>query len=213
MPVVLERVTQHGCVYNCFLVTCWGEQHFLSRAEVERGFLLLYLTCALESGAPRRVSSAAISQCTSRRVTLQRNQPLLHAWLQDVVCDRESNPRSLICSFVHDWHLTKWVGRERNGVITQSHVYYIFRVGQNHIYIYIRCIYGIYGRDITRFTVIYGVYMYTVLVNPTYIWRKKSQVLKHSFTAKEYMRSMRFFSRPLISSLPGNSQRTFICNM
>ena len=31
------------------------------------------------------------------------------------------------------------------------------RVGQNHIYI--RCIYGIFGREITKYTVIYGVYI------------------------------------------------------
>ena len=30
------------------------------------------------------------------------------------------------------------------------------RVGQNHIYT--RCIYGIFGRAITRYTVMYGVY-------------------------------------------------------
>ena len=33
----------------------------------------------------------------------------------------------------------------------------IARVGQNHIYI--RCIHGIFGREITEFTVIYGVYI------------------------------------------------------
>jgi len=32
------------------------------------------------------------------------------------------------------------------------------RVGQNHIYIYIRCIYGVFGRKITKCTVMYGVY-------------------------------------------------------
>ena len=31
------------------------------------------------------------------------------------------------------------------------------RVGQNHIYI--RCIYGIFGREITKYTVIYGVHV------------------------------------------------------
>jgi len=31
------------------------------------------------------------------------------------------------------------------------------RVGQSHIYI--RCIYGIFGREITKYTVIYGVYI------------------------------------------------------
>ena len=35
--------------------------------------------------------------------------------------------------------------------------YLIYRVGQDHIYI--RCIYGIFGRDVTKYTVIYGVYI------------------------------------------------------
>ena len=36
----------------------------------------------------------------------------------------------------------------------------MYRVGQNHIYIYIyiRYIYGILGREIIKYTVIYGVY-------------------------------------------------------
>ena len=35
------------------------------------------------------------------------------------------------------------------------------------ITIYIRCIYGIFGREIIEYTVIYGVYIiYTVLANP-----------------------------------------------
>jgi hypothetical protein len=33
----------------------------------------------------------------------------------------------------------------------------VCRVGQNHIYI--RCIYGILGREIKKYTVIYGVYI------------------------------------------------------
>jgi hypothetical protein len=33
------------------------------------------------------------------------------------------------------------------------------RVGQNHIYIYIQCIYGTFGREITKYTVIYGGYI------------------------------------------------------
>jgi hypothetical protein len=34
--------------------------------------------------------------------------------------------------------------------------------------IYIRCVYGIFGREITIFTVIYGVYIrFWVLANPT----------------------------------------------
>jgi len=47
------------------------------------------------------------------------------------------------------------------------------RAGQNHIdtglarTIYIRFIYGIFGREIAKYTVIYGVY--TVLANPTHI--------------------------------------------
>jgi len=34
----------------------------------------------------------------------------------------------------------------------------MLRVGQNHIYIYIRCIYGIFGREFTKYKVIYGAY-------------------------------------------------------
>ena len=34
--------------------------------------------------------------------------------------------------------------------------------------IYIRCIYGIFGREIIKYTVIYGVYI-RVLANPTYL--------------------------------------------
>jgi hypothetical protein len=35
------------------------------------------------------------------------------------------------------------------------------RVGQHHIYIYIyiRCIYGIFGREVTKYSVIYVVYI------------------------------------------------------
>jgi len=41
-----------------------------------------------------------------------------------------------------------------------------YRVGQNHIYMaYIRY----FGREINRFTVIYSVYIYMVLANPTHI--------------------------------------------
>jgi hypothetical protein len=44
----------------------------------------------------------------------------------------------------------------------------MYRVGQNHIYIYIhifiQCIYGIFGREITKYTVIYGVYIYNCTV-------------------------------------------------
>ena len=35
----------------------------------------------------------------------------------------------------------------------------IIRVGQNHTFIGIRCIYGIFGREITIHTVLYGVYI------------------------------------------------------
>jgi len=34
---------------------------------------------------------------------------------------------------------------------------HMFRIGQNHIYI--RFIYGIFGRESTKYTVIYGVYI------------------------------------------------------
>jgi hypothetical protein len=33
------------------------------------------------------------------------------------------------------------------------------RVGQSLIYVYIRCVYGILGREITKYTVIYSVYI------------------------------------------------------
>jgi len=33
----------------------------------------------------------------------------------------------------------------------------ISRIGQNHIYIYIWCIYGNFGRKITKYMVMYGV--------------------------------------------------------
>ena len=36
---------------------------------------------------------------------------------------------------------------------------HICRVGQNARTIYIRCIYGIFGREITNYTVIYGAYI------------------------------------------------------
>ena len=50
----------------------------------------------------------------------------------------------------------------------------IIRVGQNHIYIYIRCSYGIFGLDhqLTIYGVCIYTYIYTVLVNPKH---KKSR--------------------------------------
>ena len=58
---------------------------------------------------------------------------------------------------------------------------HIHRIGQT---IYKRCIYSIYGREITKYTVIYGVYarfwptlhihrIYTALANPTHITMSK----------------------------------------
>jgi hypothetical protein len=38
----------------------------------------------------------------------------------------------------------------------------MIRVGQN---LYVRYIYGVFGREITKYTVIYGVNRYTVLAN------------------------------------------------
>jgi hypothetical protein len=35
----------------------------------------------------------------------------------------------------------------------------LLRVGHNHISIYVRCIYGAFGMEITKYTVIYGVYV------------------------------------------------------
>jgi len=43
----------------------------------------------------------------------------------------------------------------------------ISRVGQNHIYIYARCVYGIICRGFFKYTVIYGVCIYTILANPS----------------------------------------------
>jgi len=48
-------------------------------------------------------------------------------------------------------------------VVRVKHVFIrcTYRVGQNHIYIYIyvRCMYGILNREITKYTVIYGAYI------------------------------------------------------
>ena len=49
---------------------------------------------------------------------------------------------------------------------------HLSKVGHNHIYIYIRCIYGILGRDLIKYTVIYGtyiIYIYMVLIKPTFV--------------------------------------------
>jgi len=36
----------------------------------------------------------------------------------------------------------------------------VYRVGQNHMYtVCIRCVYGVFGREFTIYTVIYGVYL------------------------------------------------------
>jgi hypothetical protein len=42
---------------------------------------------------------------------------------------------------------------------------YVVRVGQNHIYI--RCINGTFGRETTKYTVVYGV---SVRFWPTHMW-------------------------------------------
>ena len=55
----------------------------------------------------------------------------------------------LIRTGVQDLYLLKRVCQNQT-----SHVH---RVGQNHIYI--RCIYGNLGREITKYTVIYGAYI------------------------------------------------------
>jgi len=44
---------------------------------------------------------------------------------------------------------------------------HVCRVGQNHIYI--RCVYGIFGREFTIYTVIYGVYIYNSGQPYTYV--------------------------------------------
>ena len=50
------------------------------------------------------------------------------------------------------------VWRQTSRVQMLSPTYFIYRVGHNRIYI--RCIYGIFGRKITKYTVIYDVYMW-----------------------------------------------------
>ena len=44
--------------------------------------------------------------------------------------------------------------------ITLENTRQIRRVGQNHIYTYIQYIYGDFGRDFIKYTVIYGQYIY-----------------------------------------------------
>jgi hypothetical protein len=66
--------------------------------------------------------------------------------------------------------------------LNMAHNYY--RVGQNHIYI--RCIHGIFGREITKYTVNYGVYtrfwpalLFTCMVHASGL--KCTCTLYHSF--------------------------------
>jgi len=48
-------------------------------------------------------------------------------------------------------------GREKQGIkLKRDERAHIVRVGQSHIYI--RCIYNIFGREVTKYTVIYGAY-------------------------------------------------------
>ena len=61
----------------------------------------------------------------------------------------------LLCHFLGDWMccLTVW---NRLLQVTVKGLQ-VIRVGQNRINI--RCIYGIFGREITKYTVTYGVYI------------------------------------------------------
>jgi len=48
-----------------------------------------------------------------------------------------------------------------------------------YIYIYIRCIYGIFGREIIKYTAIYGA-IYTVLANPMHVLSTGSPCLQQN---------------------------------
>ena len=45
---------------------------------------------------------------------------------------------------------------------------YVSEVGQSHIYI--RFIYGVFGREITKHTVIYGIYIYIYDSGQLYVY-------------------------------------------
>ena len=89
--------------------------------------------------------------------------------------------QNLPCApYMHIWPYIWWRPCLNDDTTCTPHTFtYIYRVGQNHIYI--QCVYGIFGRGITIYTVIYGVYIrywptlykYKVLVNPTdvpFLW-------------------------------------------
>jgi len=66
----------------------------------------------------------------------------------------------------------------------------ICRVGQNHIYIYIRWIYGIFGRRITEITVIYGVYIRLwPILTICLCAHTTNRNIKHSKSAHVYMQA------------------------
>ena len=75
---------------------------------------------------------------------------------------KHTNRHSHTCIHKHtQLHMHKNLGFIRPLMLTQAlelHVSkaLVRRAGQNHIYI--RCIYGVFGREITKNTVIYGVY-------------------------------------------------------
>ena len=59
----------------------------------------------------------------------------------------------------------------QQGMLEMCHQVRICRVGQNHIYT--RCIYGIFDREITKYTVIYSAYIWfwpTLRAHRGYIW-------------------------------------------
>jgi hypothetical protein len=85
---------------------------------------------------------------------------------------------------------------------------------RQHIYlglartIYIRCVYGNFGREITIYTVIYGVYIYTVLANPKYIPTQSVDLGAHpgsSSSSRSRSRSSR--ARALLNAITLKQQQ------
>jgi hypothetical protein len=59
---------------------------------------------------------------------------------------------------VFDMELGAAIGRWNGRKLRQQHLQQVKYVGLART-IYIRCVYGIFGREITKYTVIYGVYI------------------------------------------------------
>ena len=55
--------------------------------------------------------------------------------------------------------VSSWLAASRSDVLSLPHIFSLYRVyiGLART-LYIRCVYGIFGREITKYTVIYGVY-------------------------------------------------------